>query len=97
MDDRIEAFLRDVLRAKGSPNFDVRAAVRIALTNCEQNFRKHEMDNFGKDEAAQLCRRLCRDRVAEEIRRRKGTSTAEHLKIVLSIIDSAGRYPFYDE
>ena len=53
MDDRIEAFLRDVLRAKGSPNFDVRAAVRIALTNCEQNFRKHEMDNFRKDEAAQ--------------------------------------------
>ena len=87
MDDRIEVFLRDVLRAKGSPNFDVRAAVRIALTNCEQNFRKHEMDNFRKDEAVRQCRKLCCDRVVEEIKRRKGTSTAKHLKIVLSIID----------
>jgi hypothetical protein len=40
-----------------------------------------------KDRAAQACRTLCRTRVAEEIRRRKGTSTAEHLKIMLSIIE----------
>jgi hypothetical protein len=97
MDERIKALLKDVLRVKGSPKSEVREAVRIALADCEQNFRKHEMDNFRKDEAAQQCRRLCRDRVVEEIKRRKGTSTAKHLKIVLSIIDSAGRYPFYDE
>jgi hypothetical protein len=30
--------------------------------------------------------------VAEEMRRRKGTSTAEHLKIVLGIIDSAALF-----
>jgi hypothetical protein len=42
-----------------------------------------------KDRAAQACRTLCRARVAEEMRRRKGTSTAEHLKVVLSIIDTA--------
>ena len=45
------------------------------------------MDNFRKDEAVRQCRKLCCDRVVEEIKRRKGTSTAEHLKIVLSIID----------
>ena len=87
MDERIEAFLKDVLRVKGRPNSEIRETVRIALADCEQNFRKHEMDNFRKDEAAQRSRKLCRDRVAEEIKRRKGTSTAKHLKIVLSIID----------
>jgi hypothetical protein len=45
------------------------------------------MDNFRKDEAVRQCRKLCCDRVVEEIKRRKGTSTAKHLKIVLSIID----------
>ena len=49
--------------------------------------RKPEMDNFRKDEAVRQCRKLCCDRVVEEIKRRKGTSTAKHLKIVLSIID----------
>jgi hypothetical protein len=36
-------------------------------------------------------------RVAEEIRRRKGTSTAEHLKVVLNIIDSAALFPVNDD
>jgi hypothetical protein len=62
--------------------------MRIALADCEQNFRKHEMDNFRKDESARQCRELCRDRVVEEIKRRGGTSTAEHLKLVLGAINS---------
>jgi hypothetical protein len=45
-----------------------------------------------KDRAAQACRTLCRARVAEEMRRRKGTLTAEHLKIVLSVIDDWARF-----
>ena len=89
MDDRIEALLKNVLRVKGRPNCEVREAVRIALADCERNFRKHEKDNFRKDEAARQCRELCRDRVVEEIKRREGTSTAEHLKLVLSVIDAA--------
>jgi len=88
MDDRIEALLKNVLRVKGHPNSEVRETVRIALADCEQNFRKHEKDNFRKDEAARQSRELCRDRVVEEIKRREGTSTAEHLKLVLSVIDS---------
>jgi hypothetical protein len=42
-----------------------------------------------KDNAAHACHALFR-RLVEEIRLRKGTSTAEHLKLVLSIIDGPG-------
>jgi hypothetical protein len=87
MDERIEAFIKDVLGVEGHPNSEVREAVRIALADCAQSFRKLEIDNFWKNEAARQCRKLCRDRLVEEIKRRKGTSTAKHLKIVFSIID----------
>jgi hypothetical protein len=40
-----------------------------------------------KDKAAHACRALCRARVAEELQRRRGTQIAEHLKLLLSIID----------
>ena len=40
-----------------------------------------------KDKAARGCRVLCRDRVAEELERRRETPIAEHLKLVLTIID----------
>ena len=36
------------------------------------------------------CRALCRARVADELQRRRGTRIAEHLKLVLSIIDRQG-------
>jgi hypothetical protein len=49
-----------------------------------------------KDTAARVCRGLCRARVLEEMRRRKGTSTAEHLKIVLSVIDDWARFQLND-
>ena len=50
-------------------------------------FRSRTPDRRRKDEAVRRCRELCRDRVVEEIKRRKGTSTAKHLKLVLSVID----------
>jgi hypothetical protein len=50
-------------------------------------FRDAEPDGVRKDKAVRRCRELCRDRVVEEIKRRKGTSTAKHLKLVLSAID----------
>jgi hypothetical protein len=45
-----------------------------------------------KEKAAHACDALCRARVVEEIRLRKGTPTAEHLKLVLNIIDGP-RFP----
>jgi hypothetical protein len=88
MDKRIEAFLKDVLAPEGEISNLLREGVRRQLATCEKQFRDAESNRRMKDRAAQACRTLCRTRVVEEIRRRKGTSTAEHLKIVLSIIDS---------
>jgi hypothetical protein len=45
-----------------------------------------------KDKAAHACHALFRARLVEEMRLRKGTSTAEYLKVVLSIIDGP-RFP----
>jgi hypothetical protein len=97
MDERIEAFLKDVLALEGEISNLLREGVRRHLTIYEKQFRDAETHKRMKDRAAQVCRTLCRARVAEEIRRRKGTSTAEHLKIVLSIIDSAALFPLNDE
>jgi hypothetical protein len=41
--------------------------------------------------AAHACHALCRARVVEEMQRRRGTQIAEHLKLVLTIIDRQGR------
>ena len=97
MDERIEAFLKDVLALEGEISNLLREGVRRYLAICEKQFRDAETNKRMKDRAAQACRTLCRARVADEIRRRKGTSTAEHLKIVLSIIDSAALFPLNDD
>jgi hypothetical protein len=44
-----------------------------------------------KDKAAHACHALCRARVVEEIQRRKGMRLAEHLKLVLGVIDRQER------
>jgi hypothetical protein len=49
-----------------------------------------------KDKAAHACAALCRARVAEESKRRKATTTAEHLKLVLSIMDKPTNFPLQD-
>jgi hypothetical protein len=97
MDERIEAFLKDVLALEGEISNLLREGVRRQLVICEEQFRDAETNKRMKDKAAHACRTLCRTRVAEEIRRRKGTSTAEHLKIVLSVIDSADLFPLNDD
>jgi hypothetical protein len=97
MDERIEAFLEGVLVLEGEISHLLREGLRRQLAICEKQFRDAETNKRMKDRAAQACRTLCRARVAEEIRRRKGTSTAEHLKIVLSIIDSAALFPLNDD
>ena len=80
MDERVEALLADVLALEGK-------GVRGALADCEQLFRAQEVNKRMKDKAAHACHALFRARLVEEMRMRKGTSTAEHLKLVLSIID----------
>jgi hypothetical protein len=92
MDERIEAFLADVLSLEGDEASAVREAVRITLTDYEQVFRAQEVNKRMKERAAHACRALCRARVVEEMRLRKGTTTAERLKLVLSVIDGP-RFP----
>jgi hypothetical protein len=87
MDDRVEAFLRDVLALEGENSIDVRRGVRHRLAGCEKLFRDAEPDEQMKEKVAQSCRFLCRARVLEEIPRYKRTRTAEHLKLVLDIVN----------
>lgn len=93
MDERVEALLADVLALEGGDLNAIRDGVRIALADYEQIFRAREVNKRMKDKAAQACRTLCRARVVGEIRRLKGVPTADHLKIVLSVID--GPTSFY--
>lgn len=93
MDDRIEAFLKDVLALEGEISSLIRESAHRYLAIYEKQFRDAETNKRMKDKAAQVCRRLCRARVAQEIQRRKGTSASEHLKIVLSAIDVTARFP----
>ena len=96
MDERVEAFLADVLALEGEEANALRQGVRGALTDYEQLFRAQEINKRMKEMAAHACHALCRARVVDEIRLRKGTPTAEHLKLVLSVIDGP-RFPEKDE
>jgi hypothetical protein len=97
MNERIEAFLQDVLALEGEIWSLIREAVRRYLATYEKQFRDDEPNKRMKDTAARVCRGLCRARVLKEMRRRKGTSTAEHLKIVLSVIDDWARFQLNDK
>ena len=66
--------------------------VRVALAYYAQLFRAQEVNKRMREKAAYACLALRRARVAEEIRLRKGTSTAGHLKLVLTVIDGP-RFP----
>jgi hypothetical protein len=92
MDERIEAFLADVLALEGEDANAVRQGVRVALADFEQLVRAQEVNRRMKDKAAHACHALCRARILEEIQSRKGTPTAEHLKLVLGVIDGP-RFP----
>ena len=83
MDQRIESFLADVLALAGA----VRQGVRVALADCEAIFRAQETNTRMKDQAARVSRALCRARVVAEMYQRRGTQIAEHLTLVLRIID----------
>ena len=65
----------------------IREGVHVALADCQDIFKAQEVNRLMKDKAVHACHVLCRARVLEEIQRRNGTATAEHLKYVLSVID----------
>ena len=87
MDQRIEAFLADVLALAGKDTNAVRAGVRDALADCEAIFQAQQTNKRMRDNAALVCRALCRTRVVAEMHQRRGTQIAEHLKLVLTILD----------
>ena len=86
-DARVDAFLADVFALEGENTDAIHDGVHIALKDCENIFRAQEVNRRMKDKAGHACHALCRVRVLEEIQRRKGTVSAEHLKLVLSVID----------
>ena len=88
-DARIESFLADVLALEGENPDAIREGVHVALGDCEEIFKAQEVNRRMKDKAAHACHALCRARILEDMRRRKGTATAEHLKFVLSVIDGS--------
>ena len=73
--------------ARGEEANAMREGVRGALADYEQLFRAQEVNKRMKEKAAHACHALCRTRVLEEIRLRKGTPTEQHLKLVLGVID----------
>ena len=87
MDQRIESFLADVLALAGEEPDVVRDEVRVALGDYEAIFRAQETNKRMRDNAALVCRALCGVRVVEEMQRRKRTPIAEHLRLVLNVID----------
>jgi hypothetical protein len=96
MDERVEAFLADVLALEGEETNAMGEGVRGALADYEHLFRAQEVNKRMKEKAAHACHALCRARVLEEIRLRKETPTEQHLKLVLSVIDGP-RFPPKDE
>jgi hypothetical protein len=92
MDERVETFLADVLALEGEDANAIRQGVCGALADCEQIFRAQEVNKRMRVKAAHACHALCRTRVAEEMRLRKGTPIAEHSKHVLNVIDGP-RFP----
>jgi hypothetical protein len=86
-DDRIDTFLKGVLRLEGENSNVIVEGVRLCLTNCERQFRNAETSKRMKGKAVDASHMLCRARVFEEIQRRKGTPTADYLRFALELID----------
>jgi hypothetical protein len=89
MDERIDAFLKDVLELEGVPLTAIRDGVRSYLAVYENFVRDTAPVPKSREEAARDWRNLCRRRVAEEVAKHAGTPAGEHWKVVLSVIDSA--------
>ena len=82
MDERIETFMDIALSSEGTPQ--ARKDVRAWLSSYERVF-------------PDVGRASYRERVLEEIARRKGTPTEYHLRIVLAVIDLDASFRWKDE
>jgi hypothetical protein len=67
MDQRIEAFLADVLALAGKDPDAVQEGVHVALVDCEAIFRAGQRYKHMRDQTALIGRALCRSRVVAEI------------------------------
>jgi hypothetical protein len=88
MHERIESFLKDVSRYQGKHSKAVQDGVRHLLTEYEKQFRETETDPPRGVPAAQQFRKLCRERIIEEIQQRTAISSISHFQTVLSVIDA---------
>jgi hypothetical protein len=93
MDERIEAFIKDVLELEGVPAIAILDGVRSLLRVYENLVRDTEPDVSNREAAAREWLRRCRERVAEEVAKHAGTPAGEHWKVVLSVIASADGSP----
>src|SRR5262245_31854757 len=75
-DDDLKTFMRDVLALEGLEPNRVRRMTLFYVTEYDRTFR-----------GVQRCRKLCCQRVTEEITRCEGTPTADHLRTVLNVIN----------
>jgi hypothetical protein len=82
-----------MLALEGEEPDAIRAGICVALGDTETKFRVREDNWHMNDKASRACHALCHACVFEEIRRRKGTTTAEHLKLALAVIDRPAHFP----
>ena len=93
MDERIDAFLKDLQELEGVSLTTIRDGVRSYLAVYENLVRDTEPDPNNRETAARVWDKLCREQVTEEVAKHAGTPAGEHWKLVLSVIDSAKGSP----
>jgi hypothetical protein len=94
MDEPIESFLADVLALKGEMRTRSAKGCASLLPTTSKSSLAREVNKSMNDKAAHVCHALCRARVIEEIQTER--RTADHLTLVLSIIDGP-RFPVNDK
>jgi hypothetical protein len=82
-DARVEAFLADILALEGEKPNAIREGVHVALADCADILKAQEVNRRMKDKAVHACHVLCRARVLEEIRLRKGTGNRRAFEVRL--------------
>jgi hypothetical protein len=93
MDERINAFLKDVQELDGVSLTAIQDGVRSYLAVYENLVRDTEPDPNDREAAARAWGKLCREHVAEEVAKHAGTPAGKHWKLVLSVVENANGLP----